>query len=158
MSNCPCGTGQSYENCCQPFHQGQAYPDQAENLMRARYSAFVKNEIDFILNTHHPDTQSQVERGQVEQWSKESVWDRLEIIDTYDSPVRPLVEFKAHYKQDGITHTHHEKAVFKKHQDRWYYLDSEFIPETVVRTGPKIKRNDPCPCGSGKKYKRCCLN
>jgi uncharacterized protein YchJ len=29
--------------------------------------------------------------------------------------------------------------------------------ETVVRVGPKIGRNDPCPCGSGKKYKKCCL-
>jgi hypothetical protein len=27
---------------------------------------------------------------------------------------------------------------------------------TVVRPGPKIGRNDPCPCGSGKKYKKCC--
>ena len=27
-----------------------------------------------------------------------------------------------------------------------------------VRTEPKIGRNDPCPCGSGKKYKKCCLN
>ena len=26
-----------------------------------------------------------------------------------------------------------------------------------VRQGPKIGRNDPCPCGSGKKYKKCCL-
>jgi len=25
-----------------------------------------------------------------------------------------------------------------------------------VRTGPKVGRNDPCPCGSGKKYKNCC--
>ena len=28
--------------------------------------------------------------------------------------------------------------------------------ETVVNEGPKIGRNDPCPCGSGKKYKKCC--
>ena len=27
---------------------------------------------------------------------------------------------------------------------------------TVVRTSPKVGRNDPCPCGSGKKYKNCC--
>ena len=27
----------------------------------------------------------------------------------------------------------------------------------TVRTGPKVGRNDPCPCGSGKKYKKCCL-
>ena len=28
---------------------------------------------------------------------------------------------------------------------------------TVHHTGPKVGRNDPCPCGSGKKYKKCCL-
>ncbi len=31
-------------------------------------------------------------------------------------------------------------------------------PETTVHTGPKVGRNDPCPCGSGKKYKKCCIN
>ena len=31
-------------------------------------------------------------------------------------------------------------------------------PQTVVRQSAKIGRNDPCPCGSGKKYKKCCLN
>jgi hypothetical protein len=36
------------------------------------------------------------------------------------------------------------------------YADSPFT-ETVRRTGPKIGRNEPCPCGSGKKYKKCCL-
>jgi preprotein translocase subunit SecA len=29
--------------------------------------------------------------------------------------------------------------------------------ETFVRTSPKVGRNDPCPCGSGKKHKKCCL-
>ena len=28
----------------------------------------------------------------------------------------------------------------------------------IVRDNKKISRNDPCPCGSGKKYKNCCLN
>ena len=30
--------------------------------------------------------------------------------------------------------------------------------ETVRREEPKVGRNDPCPCGSGKKYKKCCGN
>ena len=34
--------------------------------------------------------------------------------------------------------------------------DSAMNTTTVVRTAPKIGRNDPCPCGSGKKYKNCC--
>ncbi len=38
----------------------------------------------------------------------------------------------------------------------WAKEDAESL-ETYVRTGPKIGRNDPCPCGSGKKYKKCCL-
>jgi hypothetical protein len=29
-------------------------------------------------------------------------------------------------------------------------------PGTIARPGPKVSRNDPCPCGSGKKFKRCC--
>jgi uncharacterized protein YecA (UPF0149 family) len=29
--------------------------------------------------------------------------------------------------------------------------------QQIVNEGPKIGRNDPCPCGSGKKYKKCCL-
>jgi uncharacterized protein YchJ len=29
-------------------------------------------------------------------------------------------------------------------------------PAPYVRAAPKIGRNDPCPCGSGKKYKKCC--
>lgn len=31
-------------------------------------------------------------------------------------------------------------------------------PDTYVRENPKIGRNDPCPCGSGRKYKKCCMN
>ncbi len=38
-----------------------------------------------------------------------------------------------------------------------YQLNAELPHDPIVRAGPKIGRNDPCPCGSGKKYKRCCL-
>ncbi len=31
-------------------------------------------------------------------------------------------------------------------------------PTTVIRDEPKVGRNDPCPCGSGKKFKKCCLH
>lgn len=40
----------------------------------------------------------------------------------------------------------------------WHCFNEEeqFIPQTPVVSGAKIGRNDPCPCGSGKKYKKCC--
>jgi len=47
--------------------------------------------------------------------------------------------------------------------DHWMEPGDEEIAEDWEiamphRAGPKIGRNDPCPCGSGKKYKKCCLN
>jgi hypothetical protein len=42
-----------------------------------------------------------------------------------------------------------------------FELEDDFYSptvKTVVRQGPKIGRNDLCPCGSGKKYKKCCLH
>jgi tetratricopeptide (TPR) repeat protein len=38
------------------------------------------------------------------------------------------------------------------------FLPDENAHVTVRRETPKIGRNDPCPCGSGKKYKKCCIN
>lgn len=42
----------------------------------------------------------------------------------------------------------------------WLARRSEQAPETrpVRRSEPRVGRNDPCPCGSGKKYKKCCLH
>lgn len=37
-------------------------------------------------------------------------------------------------------------------------IDPELLPQPVRREGPKTGRNEPCPCGSGKKYKKCCLD
>jgi len=36
------------------------------------------------------------------------------------------------------------------------FMGDEIISEPIVRTSPKVGRNEPCPCGSGKKYKKCC--
>jgi len=55
----------------------------------------------------------------------------------------------------------------QRRQQRWFKEDREqerFNPgnwrpvKTYVREQPKVGRNDPCPCGSGKKYKKCCMN
>ena len=42
-----------------------------------------------------------------------------------------------------------------------YWLERRGVPgsaQPLVHEGPKVGRNDPCPCGSGKKYKKCCLH
>ena len=52
---CPCHSGRKYKRCCRLVHEGQPAASP-EALMRSRYSAYVHGEVDYLLNTWHPDT------------------------------------------------------------------------------------------------------
>lgn len=159
MQECPCGSKLDYSKCCGQYHEGAVIPT-AEAVMRSRYTAFTMHNVDFILHTHHPDKRSEVKPEEVEAWSKGSVWHGLEILNTEKGQANDstgVVEFNAFYQVQGKIHKHHEIAEFKKHDGKWYFYDGQLIQDTVKREGPKVGRNDPCPCGSGKKYKKCCL-
>jgi SEC-C motif-containing protein len=81
-----------------------------------------------------------------------------------------MVEFIATYETAGTGLDHHEVSQFRKAKDgQWLFVDGEAHQHKegeghhhntptapVKRESPKIGRNDPCPCGSGKKYKKCC--
>ena len=67
------------------------------------------------------------------------------------------VEFIASYADRGVKLEHHELAEFKRVDGEWFFYDGQLVAQhPFVRVEPKIGRNDPCPCGSGKKYKKCC--
>jgi SEC-C motif-containing protein len=159
MANCPCGNHLSYEKCCGPIISGEIDAPTAEALMRARYTAYVKGEIDFIINSHTPEGRENLSREETEAWSRDSQWEGLTIVGTREggpSDTAGKVEFKARYIQGGLKNEHHEMSDFEKIEGKWYYKDGRTVPSTVVRSTPKVGRNDPCPCGSGKKYKKCC--
>lgn len=157
---CPCGSGKIYGECCEPIIKGTKKAATAEELMRARYSSYVKQEIDFIIDTCESSEQiAQIDRKATEDWSRNSTWHGLRILRTEKgtpSDTEGIVEFEAVYTQKHIRETHHEMAYFKKIGDEWAYSTGELKVETIVREGRKIGRNEPCPCGSGKKYKNCC--
>ena len=132
----------------------------AEKLMRSRYTAYAKGAIDYILDTHHPDGRDEISRDATEQWAKESEWMGLEIIDIRggaESDSEGTIEFSVRYRgSDRAIVTHHENSTFLKKDGRWYFSDAKMINNPQTRESPKVGRNDPCPCGSGKKYKKCC--
>ena len=66
------------------------------------------------------------------------------------------VEFLARFKRQGQIGVHHERATFRRDDGRWVYVDGELNPKAPPRRVVQGGRNDPCPCGSGKKYKKCC--
>lgn len=142
------------------FIDGERRPETAAELMASRYVAYTTGDIDYLLETHAPQTRDQVDRRATEAWAKSSEWHGLEIVRTEKGGVEDQtgqVEFIARYKRDGVEHAHHELSDFRKIGGRWFFLDGEAVAEPPVRrTSPKVGRNDPCPCGSGKKYKKCC--
>jgi len=54
---CGCFCGKSYAECCAPYHRGEAYPSEPLALVRARYSAFNFRDIEFIVDSTHPENE-----------------------------------------------------------------------------------------------------
>lgn len=160
MDLCPCGSGNNYADCCEPYIRGTQSAPTAEALMRSRYAAYVKTEIDYIYETTHERQRDKFNRKESEAWSRKTDWYSLEIRNTEAGGADDQtgeVEFIARYRNKGKMAQHHEVAEFKKEGDQWFFYDGHAPKyEQVKRNGTKIGRNDPCPCGSGKKYKKCC--
>lgn len=160
MSNCPCGSEREYSACCEPILTGAAKAKTAEALMRARYTAYQKDAIGFLGDSLHPGSRHDWDEAATRKWAEQSVWLGLEIRATeqgQENDDMGTVEFIATYNEDGVLRQHHEISLFRKEGGHWYYADGKMpAPETVKRETPKVGRNDPCPCGSGKKYKKCC--
>ena len=159
MTDCPCGSGRSYESCCEPIIAGAPAPT-AEALMRSRYSAYVKHAYDHLGRSLSEEQKKDYSAEQARQWSEKSEWLGLTIINTEKGGAddeEGVVEFSARYKTEGQDQEHVETALFTRENNQWVYAG--FKPQagaTVRYEKPKPGRNDPCPCGSGKKYKKCC--
>lgn len=162
MEQCACGTGLAYAECCQPIIKGQRPAETAEALMRARYAAYVNVETDFIFESTHAKHREGYDHDGTRTWAANSEWLGLQIISTKDGGKDDNtgeVEFIARWKEKGEEKVHHERALFKKEKSRWFFTDGLPVtaaPQQPIVRGPKIGRNDPCTCGSGQKYKKCC--
>mgnify|MGYP003967705117 FL=1 len=158
--SCPCGSGSNYAECCELYLSGKESPATAEILMRSRYSAYVKSEIQYVHDSLHPSHREDHDQAAARKWSQDSEWLGLEVVATYaggESDTHGVVEFKASYRDKSGKHQAHEVANFEKIDGKWVYVNGEMPKqETVRRSEKKVGRNDPCPCGSGKKYKKCC--
>jgi SEC-C motif-containing protein len=126
--------------------------------MRARYSAYVFAKMDFIFDSTHPDHRDGYDHNGTKEWAETAEWQGLEIISTKNGGADDSigeVEFIARFSEKGDLREHHEAGQFKNKDGSWYFTEGKMIrqkPLTVAKTG----RNDPCTCGSGLKYKKCC--
>ena len=182
LQTCPCQMNPSsddisapllYQDCCQPYHESLLSEetdkadgikiDTAERLMRTRYSAFVLVKPNYIVKTTLPAQQDLLDINAIESWAKETNWAGLEIVAHAPrlGKRHAQVEFRAYFKStnnasnlEEKVQAHHELSAFVKVTDkinndaRWYFLDP-----TVSMS---VSQKQPCVCGSGEKFKRCC--
>lgn len=172
---CPCGSGKAFANCCERFLSGAENPQTAEELMRSRYTAFTRADMEYIKKTLAGEAKRSFDLTEAKKWATQAKWLGLEILSVRaggPEDKKGKVEFVATYEQKGEGIEHHEVATFRKNDEgRWMFVDGDSHthkageghqhhhhpkPQTVQRDSPKVGRNDPCPCGSGKKYKKCC--
>lgn len=157
MSLCPCGSGLELDACCGPYVAGEKNAPTAEALMRSRFTAYALGNMGYLHSTL-----SKAEQGDEEMSADDvnaTVWQSLEIRATEaggENDTTGMVEFIARYKAHGEQHAHHERSTFCREDGRWVYESGIIAPKAAPVTSTKVGRNDPCPCGSGKKFKKCC--
>lgn len=122
---CPCGTGEGYAACCGPLHQQERLAETAEELMRSRYSAYARGELDHIFRTWHPRTRP------VDVAADEHlIWHGLEVLATSAGQAADEageVEFRASYQLGSQRGTMHERSRFARRGGRWVYVDGDEI-------------------------------
>jgi SEC-C motif-containing protein len=161
MSDCPCCSGRSYEQCCEPLLLGQARAATAEAVMRSRYTAYTLAEIDYIYKTSGPRVRREFDAEGSRKWAQSAEWKGFElrrIEGGGEQDERGEIEFVARYEiEKKGAFEHHEIAEFGRVDGEWRFMDGKMVvPPPVRRETAKIGRNDPCSCGSGRKYKKCC--
>ena len=155
---CYCGSSINYSDCCQPLHKGEQFAPTALKLMKSRFAAYASKEIQYLVETTHESLEPVYE--DLEAWANATTWKKLEVVSSSNGLKHNdtgEVEFKAFFlDQNGSPQVHHEKSQFKKENNKWFYSAGEINPSLQKEVKHTIGRNDPCPCGSGKKHKKCC--
>ncbi|GLR70977.1 YchJ family protein [Agaribacter marinus] len=155
---CPCGSGKTLERCCLPYIVSVSAdnirdiktPATAEGLMRSRYTAYAIKAYDYIVQTYCSAEANKLSAAGIQQSDEGVEWLALDVVKS----TTDTVEFKAWYRYKRDFYLMHERSSFLKENAQWRYASGTIHEDSGV---VKLSRNDICLCGSGKKYKRCCL-
>lgn len=145
MTLCPCGSRRPVAQCCARYHAGEWAPTP-ELLMRSRYVAYAEQRMDYLRDTWHPETcPARLDPDSDTQWC------RLQILSAGEEGDHGVVHFVATWRGGLRWGELEEVSRFVRENGRWLYHSGE-VSQRELKPG----RNDPCPCGSGQKLKKCC--
>lgn len=124
---CPCGSGQILVRCCGQFHSGELSPNTAEELMRSRYTAYVQNNTDYLVDTLHPEKLTPALFDELLNSFKGVIWSGLQIKETTGGGKdddKGTVMFSAFYETAEGKFRMDENSLFVKIADKWYYKEA----------------------------------
>lgn len=142
---CFCGSKKDFNTCCEPIIAGTKKAQTPEELMRSRYSAYVQGNGKYLVLSAIKESRYDEDVKLIEEFSNSVKWLGLRVLNAADE----FVEFKAFYKDIEGIKVLHEKSRFILENAFWLYADG-------ILYNSKVQRNEVCPCGSDKKYKKCC--
>lgn len=162
---CYCGSKKEFDQCCNPIIQRKSIANTPEQLMRSRYSAYASKSAEYIYNTYADETRGTQCLNDIEVWAAQTQWLNLTITSSDNVSLsqtngpsnneHAMVHFSATYIHDGTLCQMDEVSRFVEENNQWRYLDGEIIKHIEIASP---NRNEPCPCMSGKKFKRCCIS
>lgn len=152
MMPCPCGSNVDFINCCNRYLENTAIPETPEALMRSRYCAYTRTNMDYIRQTMRGKALALFNEQETAQSSQSVKWLHLNVVSSsVEDENSGFVEFLASYLHKNVVKTIHEISEFEKINNCWFYTDGKQITEPAIT----ISRNAPCPCGSKRKFKNC---
>ena len=127
FQQCPCCSGNTFTQCCEPLLLKADFAKSPEQLMRSRYSAFALGGFgEYLLNTWGAVRTMNLSEAELSERSVD--WQGLEIVSHSQLDDNGHVEFKAVYlAQNQAMAVHHEKSIFKRTAGRWFYIKGEII-------------------------------
>ncbi|MEY2880779.1 MAG: hypothetical protein RLZZ15_3159 [Verrucomicrobiota bacterium] len=154
---CTCGSGVNFEACCGPLLAGTQRPATAEALMRSRFTAHVARDYRYLHRTYRASSRLPFHE---DADASTLGWTRL-VIHAHEPGANPdtaFVDFTAFFVDEQGEHAMAEKSEFHRIDGQWLFTRSiRQGPAPLKAAAARVGRNDPCPCGSGKKFKHCCL-
>lgn len=140
---CYCDSEKSFQECCEPLLLGKKKAETALELMRSRYSAYVLRKGQYLYDTCSKKLKNIDDIASINTQNID--WLGLKVQGFSDNEV----VFMAYYKEENEIMVLKEKSLFIIEDNTILYDSGQILPA-------QINRNEACPCGSGKKYKKCC--
>ncbi len=160
IEKCQCGSNKDVDKCCNLIISGVCSAETPEQLMRSRYTAYTQANIDYIEKSMSGNAAKNFNASTIRDWAQSVTWLGLAVKKAFldeKEPNKGFVEFEATFKdKTGNVQKIRELSEFTQIDKTWFYTDGKTSAKSTNSVYNKLRRNETCTCGSGKKFKKCC--